>query len=317
MEQSSQKKIETTAFEIPSRLSVSTLLRACINEVLLPRFRNLEQHHIHRKGTDSLVTEADFEAERFLEQGLHNILPNSITIGEEKIANDKKRLQELLLTRNNLPVWLVDPLDGTRNFVKGSNIFCSMIALVRHQRVCASWIYAHSEQCILHARKKDANGEDANEEDESNESNVFVDDTPLESPLPVPVPPLSPSSPSSSAPPRDTVCERIAGRISWTEHPLPYDERRIERLPSVRCAGQDFVDLARGRTAFSYYNSLWPWDHAAGGFLLESTGGHLAETATGRPPSPFVRSAALLATTRGVDWEALQNMLKGRTKGKS
>ena len=277
--------------EIPTRNSVSELLRACVEKVLLPHFHTLSADQIHRKGADSVVTEADFEAERFLDEGLRDILPNSIVLGEEGIANDKNRLKNFLQTRNERPVWLVDPLDGTRNFVKRSPVFCSMIALVYNQRPCASWIYAHSDNCIMHAR---LGGGD-----------VFVDDTPL---VALPLPPCSPAA--ASSPPRTLP----RGRISWTKQPLPYDERLIERIPSVRCAGQDFVDLARGRTDFSYYNSLWPWDHAAGGFLLESTGGKLAEIKTGVTPSPFVRTSALLATKRGIDWQALQKTFEGRTK---
>ena len=274
---------EAREIEIPSRRSVSDLLRACLEKVLLPRFHTLSADQIHRKGVDSLVTEADWEAERFLDEGLRDILPNSIVLGEEGIANDKNRLKAFLQARNERPVWLVDPLDGTRNFVKRSPVFCSMVALVCEQRTCASWIYAHSDNCIMHARRG---------------GGVFADEVSLDQ--------LEPPSPSSSSLPR--------GRISWTRQPLPYDERRIERLPSVRCAGQDFVDLARGRTDFSYYNSLWPWDHAAGGFLLECAGGRIAETKTKTPPSPFVRTSALLATTQGVVWEALQKTLEGRTQ---
>ena len=276
--------------EIPSRRSVSDLLRACVEKILLPRFHTLEDRHIYRKGADSLVTEADLEAESFLDRGLRDILPNSVVLGEEGIANDKNRLQSFLRTRNKRPVWLVDPLDGTRNFVKRSPVFCSMVALVYDQHICASWIYAHSDNCTMHARLGEG---------------VFVDDIALDAFSPPPSPSSSSSSSFCAALPR--------GRISWTKQSLPYDERRIERLPSVRCAGQDFVDLARGRTDFSYYNSLWPWDHAAGGFLLESAGGRLAEIKTGATPSPFVRTSALLATRRGIAWEALQKTLEGRT----
>ena len=267
--------------DIPSRQSVSDLLSGCVEKILLPRFRTLKASQIHRKGDDSVVTDADWEAERFLEQGLRRIIPNAIVLGEEGIANDKKRLITFLQERRERPVWLVDPLDGTRNFVNRSQVFCSMIALVYDQQTCASWIYAHSDNCIMHARQG---------------GGVFVDDTPLASP---------PSAPSSALP---------RGRISWTKQPLSYDEQRIERLPSVRCAGQDFVDLTRGRTDFSYYNSLWPWDHAAGGFLLESAGGRIAHIKTGETPSPLERTAALLATKRKEDWQALQKIFDARTK---
>ncbi len=269
---------------IPSRQSVSDLLSGCVEKILLPRFRTLKASQVHRKGADSVVTDADWEAERFLEQGLRLILPNAIVLGEEGIANDKNQLKTFLQERRERPVWLVDPLDGTRNFVKRSQVFCSMVALVYDQEICASWIYSHSDNCIMHARQG---------------GGVFIDDTPLASPS-------SPSSPSSaSALPR--------GRISWTKQPLSYDEQRIERLPSVRCAGQDFVDLTRGRTDFSYYNSLWPWDHAAGGFLLESAGGRIAHIKTDTTPSPFERTGALLATKRKEDWQALQKILEART----
>ncbi len=289
--------------DIPDPSQVSSFLRKTVEQILLPRFGNLASKDVYRKGDDSLVTEADLAAERFLSTSLSPLVSGSRVLGEESIANDSSRLQAFVGEQARSPYWLVDPLDGTRNFVKGSEIFCSMVALVLDEQVRASWLYSHKERSIFHAIEG---------------VGAFVDDQPIatvaeakgEARYETRDDARGETSDDKSPASRGSAGDKPRGRISWTKKPLAYDDERLERLASVRCAGQDFVDLAYGRIDFSYYNKLWPWDHAPGGFLLKTLGGHLGEFETGRPYLPHEHAGPILATRKSLHWRDLQTRLR-------
>ena len=87
------------------------------------------RRHWHRggytigsKGRDNPVTEADLEADRALKEILRRPFPDYGWLSEET-ADSAERL-------DRRRVWIVDPLDGTKEFIKGVPEFCVAIALV-------------------------------------------------------------------------------------------------------------------------------------------------------------------------------------------
>jgi myo-inositol-1(or 4)-monophosphatase len=81
-------------------------------------------HALHSwdKTPGSLVSEADLEVDRFLKRELRRLLPSAAWLSEET-ADDKAR------TASGL-IWLVDPIDGTRDFVAGRSGWAVSVALV-------------------------------------------------------------------------------------------------------------------------------------------------------------------------------------------
>ncbi|HVN88587.1 MAG TPA: 3'(2'),5'-bisphosphate nucleotidase CysQ [Candidatus Binataceae bacterium] len=79
---------------------------------------------VDSKGKDNPVTTADFEADRRLKELLHDGFPGYGWLSEET-ADDGARL-------NHDRVWIVDPLDGTKEFIKGIPEFVVAIALAEH-----------------------------------------------------------------------------------------------------------------------------------------------------------------------------------------
>jgi myo-inositol-1(or 4)-monophosphatase len=79
---------------------------------------------IDSKGKDNPVTTADFEADHKLKELLHGGFPDYGWLSEET-ADDGARLR-------NDRVWIVDPLDGTKEFIKGIPEFVVAIALAEH-----------------------------------------------------------------------------------------------------------------------------------------------------------------------------------------
>jgi len=79
-------------------------------------------YQIGSKGKDNPVTQADLEADRALKRLLHDPFPEYGWLSEET-ADSEARLQ----CRR---VWIVDPLDGTKEFIQGIPEFCVAVALV-------------------------------------------------------------------------------------------------------------------------------------------------------------------------------------------
>lgn len=90
-----------------------------------------------RKGDSSPVTQADQKAEAFIEVALKDLLPNIPMIGEEDVAAGSKQN-----ISGHDYFWLVDPLDGTKEFISGSGEYTVNIALVHNCAPLLGVVYA-------------------------------------------------------------------------------------------------------------------------------------------------------------------------------
>jgi 3'(2'), 5'-bisphosphate nucleotidase len=80
---------------------------------------------VHRKADRSVVTEADDAAEAIILTGLRQALPGCTVVAEEEVAGGK-------IVAPTPEFWLIDPLDGTREFTDGGDDFAVNIGLVRN-----------------------------------------------------------------------------------------------------------------------------------------------------------------------------------------
>ena len=81
-------------------------------------------YEIGSKGHDNPVTQADLEADRAIKKRLRDPFPEYGWLSEETVDNDAR------LKRRR--VWIVDPLDGTKEFIKGIPEFSVAIALIEN-----------------------------------------------------------------------------------------------------------------------------------------------------------------------------------------
>src|SRR4051812_37456887 len=86
---------------------------------LMHKFESRDYQIFEKDTNTSLVTSVDLENERFLIQELQKIVPGTAILAEELGYQGEE---------SNL-TWVIDPLDGTRNFVKGIPLFCIMVSL--------------------------------------------------------------------------------------------------------------------------------------------------------------------------------------------
>ena len=96
-------------------------------------YRSGESLEIERKSDDSPVTAADYAANRLISDALPKILDVPVISEESYLTPFEER-------RKWQRYWLVDPLDGTREFIKGSGEFTVNIALIDHGQPVAGVI---------------------------------------------------------------------------------------------------------------------------------------------------------------------------------
>jgi histidinol-phosphatase len=86
----------------------------------LPAFRGrLEGVGVETKGDGTWVSEVDVEVERTLRQAIRTRFPRHAVLGEEDGLDGPE----------DGPRWILDPIDGTTNFVKGNPIYATLVAL--------------------------------------------------------------------------------------------------------------------------------------------------------------------------------------------
>ena len=123
---------------IVSDKAVLLVLKQASEQIILPRYKRLSDTDISTKtSATDFVTVADQEAEADITPKLLKMLPGSSCIGEESVAEGRCDITEL----NTDYIWTVDPIDGTRNFVAGSEHFCCMVSLIKQGQALRSWIY--------------------------------------------------------------------------------------------------------------------------------------------------------------------------------
>ncbi|MFD8295977.1 inositol monophosphatase family protein [Streptomyces bauhiniae] len=232
---------------------VEEAIRKAAATEILPRFRRLAEHEVDQKsGPHDLVTDADRLAERRLTEELSRLLPGSVVVGEEAVHANPASYDAV---RGDAPVWIIDPVDGTRQFVHGNDGFCTLVALAHRGTVLASWTYAPVRDQFATARRG---------------KGAFLDGERLFAGPPEPGRDLKVAV---SHPDYTTEDQKRALRALWTDGVAPR---------SCGSAGLEYLAIARGETDAVAFSWEAAWDHAAGLLLVEEAGGaHL--TLTGEP----------------------------------
>jgi len=262
---------------LPVPGAVEAAIRLVAAEEIMARFQLLEAHEVSEKEGGEIVTAADTESERRLEALLTDLVPGSVVVGEEGYAADAGVIDRL---GGAAPVWIIDPLDGTRNFAEGKEMFCVIVAFVQNGRVDAGWIFDPLKDDMMHAvRGGGVRG---------GEGGILLG----------PPPPTTPVM-------RGSVGKRRREKL------IALGDAAVPRnMVRYRCVGREYMDLTRGRLDFAEYGNLKPWDHAAGVLFHSEAGGYSAFTADGARyvPGP-VRSGRFLIAPDRANWQKLMDVM--------
>lgn len=117
--------------DIESRLNSGKDLAKQAGEKAKKFFGAINDLLVEQKGTQDLVSNADKEVELFLRKQLNEAYPDDGIVGEEYENIDSKSGY----------VWVIDPIDGTANFVRGIPAWCVVLACVHDDKTKMGVIY--------------------------------------------------------------------------------------------------------------------------------------------------------------------------------
>lgn len=103
-------------------------------------------YNIRTKSDSSPVTDADLVSDSIIRKALSEISPDIPVASEEQAFNTDNA---------DLPskFWLLDPLDGTKEFIKGNGEYCISLALIVNNRPVEAYIYAPTQKRLWYAVK--------------------------------------------------------------------------------------------------------------------------------------------------------------------
>lgn len=255
---------------------VLALVQEVAAEVVTPRFRSLRRGEVSRKQLHAPVTVADREAEHLITRALRAAFPGALVLGEEAVAADPAVLDRFGAAEH---AFTVDPVDGTRQFVRGSADHAVMLAELRGREVVRSWIWQPQHQRAYVAELGSGAWCGARR----------LHRAPVEAAVP------------------------LAARRTWPGRALGV--LRSLRHTST-CCGIDYPRLVEGEADHAVSVRPRPWDHAPGSLLLAEAGGVVGTTGGHRyrpqGPRPGVLVAAADRATYDLVRAAITPFALGR-----
>ena len=203
----------------------------------------LSSGDIETKSKNSLVTYVDKTTEKIVVDFLSELIPESGFIAEEGTSNKKGEKYN----------WVIDPLDGTTNFIHSIPTYCVSIALLKNNELALGVIYEPNQDEMFYAWKNGGaylNGKSISVSSTTKISNALL---------------------ATGFPYYDY--ERIDGYMNMLKW-LMHNSRGVRRIGS---AAIDLAYVACGRFDAFYEYSLNPWDVAAGAIIVDEAGGSVKD----------------------------------------
>jgi len=255
-------------FDSADAAQISEIISDVARTEIMPRFNGKIANAAREKTSAfDIVTDADEAAEQQLSKRLLSVFPGALIIGEEAAARDPALLGKI---EHAELAFIIDPIDGTKNFASGLPLFGVMVAATVRGHVAFGAI--HDPVCrdtVLAIR-----GEGAWRHREGRGP------VRLHVAQPVPVDQMQGVAGTNFLPEplRTTVTRNLArcGLNFW-----------------MRCAAHEYRMAASGHCHFLVYNKLMPWDHAAGWLVHQEAGGWSAHF-DGEPYLPYHLAGGLV-----------------------
>ncbi len=198
---------------------------------------------IEIKGKNDFVSYVDKTSEKLLVESLTKLLPEAGYIAEEGTSSKKGEAYN----------WIIDPLDGTTNFIHGIPCFAISIALMRQETLVLGVVYEINFDECFYAWEKSKAYLNGNEISVSKASK------------------LSDSLIATGFPYYDY------NRLNEYMELFKYFMQHTHGLRRLGSAATDLAYVACGRFEGFYEYSLQPWDVAAGAFIVKQAGGKVSD----------------------------------------
>jgi len=261
------------------KATIHNLIRRTARAEILPRFRNLSVGDINTKsGPHDLVTEADQAAEAMIARGLQQMFPHALFVGEEAASADPKLCRKIADAEL---AFVLDPIDGTWNFVQGLPLFGVILAVTRFGKPVYGLLYDPVMDDFISAEEGGpaklarANGRE-------HQISVAKGGEP----------------------------EKLSGFIPFDLLPKEKQANMARHLPTfsrvhtLRCSCHEYRTLAQGGFDFLLSGGLKPWDHAAGVLICQRAGG-VARFLDGQDYNTSIETGYLRAASDETSWATL------------
>jgi fructose-1,6-bisphosphatase/inositol monophosphatase family enzyme len=262
---------------------VGEILSEVARAEIMPRFRGAIASSTREKSSAfDVVTDADEAAEREIAVRLLKLFPHAVLVGEEAAGRDPELLGKIASADL---AFIIDPIDGTKNFASGVPLFGVMVAAtVRgqvvlgliHDPICGDTFYAVRYEGAWREGGGMATGD-------------------LKVAPPVPVSQMHAVVGSNFLPEplRTTVAQNLS---------------KLSMNFWLRCAAHEYRLVAAGHCQVLLYNKLMPWDHAAGWLLHQEAGGYSAHF-DGTPYAPSHFTGGLICAPDRASWQEVRDAL--------
>ena len=126
--------------------NLNLMIKACekASKILIRDFGEIEKLQVSKKGPSDFVTNSDLKTEKIIIEELNRGRPDYSIISEEmgiKSNKDKKN------------TWVIDPIDGTVNFLHGIPHFATSIALKKDNEIISGLIFDPIKNEMFYAEK--------------------------------------------------------------------------------------------------------------------------------------------------------------------
>jgi myo-inositol-1(or 4)-monophosphatase len=236
----------SSLFAVHALLNIAVRAARRAGELIVRSLTRIEGVQVTSKGRNDFVSEVDHAAEREIIQSIRRSYPNHAFLAEESGASGEGDT-----------VWIIDPLDGTTNFLHGFPVFAVSIACQIRGRLEHAVIYDPMRQEIFTATRG---------------GGAHLDNRRI----------------------RVSRQRSLDGALVATGFPYRSNTRYLETYlamlrtvmtatAGIRRPGAAALDLAyvaAGRVDAFWEIGLSPWDTAAGTLLIQEAGGHIG-TLTG------------------------------------
>jgi myo-inositol-1(or 4)-monophosphatase len=245
---------------------ISSLLRT-IGEFQLAEQQKVKHSDVSEKSLNQLVSYVDIESEKMLVEGLLKITPDAGFLTEEETTS----------IRNEEQYWIIDPIDGTTNYLFGHTKFCISIALYENQKPVYAAVYVPADDELFSA---DATGAYLNGTKFTCSNRSLIDSL------------LATGFPYYNFDEMDAYLSLLNKLMKTT--------KGIRRMGS---AAIDLAYTAIGRFDGFFELNLSPWDVAGGAYIVQQAGGIVSDF---QETKNFVFGTSIVAGNKEIHAGLLQ-----------
>jgi myo-inositol-1(or 4)-monophosphatase len=232
---------------------------------------SFDKNKVESKGLHDFVSFVDKTSEKLLIDGLKKLVPKVGFIAEENTVK----------TSDSQYKWIIDPLDGTTNFIHGLEPYAISVALMQDKEIIIGIVHEISKNETFYAWKG---------------SKAFLNGKPIEV---TNVSKVKDSLIATGFPYYDYQ------HMSQFLNSLDHFMRNSHGIRRIGSAATDLAYVACGRFEAFYEYSLSPWDVAAGAFIVQQAGGKVADFSGG---DDYIFGKEIIATNSLIYDEFLDSI---------